>query len=420
MSTGDPAGAASVVDAVTGVAAGPGWLTELARGRVFQARGVLATIDPDGGLRRALIDAVAEVASPEAAARVARDGVERLHEALTGPELYALEARLSDRLARSVDDLVGAFVRRVGGHAGRFFVCGRVWVRFFVPQDVFAANRELFSRRVGHLAVQNPHRDWWFTNPRNASVIWLALGRVRHGNGMLIYPERWGQPVDHDRFESTGHRIDPGTPLGRPVSFALEAGDALVFHGDHLHSSEVNVTEETRCVVSFRFTLEPPVAGEGNRWLVYRDSRLSGGPFASLAGMRSRLSTTYVRYLAQRRVGYAVRRRLGRVGRERPAAPGRAPSPSLWAPVDPAGHADLAVGEIRPAGPGVCVTRLGDGSVVAFSRFCPHAGADLAHGVVDGGQVRCAWHHVPFDLATGASPCRSIPPLTVGRAPGPG
>ena len=46
-----------------------------------------------------------------------------------------------------------------------------------------------------------------------------------------------------------------------------------------------------------------------------------------------------------------------------------------------------------------------------MSRFCPHAGADLADGFVDGGRIVCPWHNVPFDPDTGASPCPALKPL---------
>ena len=48
-----------------------------------------------------------------------------------------------------------------------------------------------------------------------------------------------------------------------------------------------------------------------------------------------------------------------------------------------------------------------DGQVYAIDNSCPHRGAALAEGTVDGGQVACPWHGWRFDLTTGA--CRTIP-----------
>ncbi len=43
-----------------------------------------------------------------------------------------------------------------------------------------------------------------------------------------------------------------------------------------------------------------------------------------------------------------------------------------------------------------------DGKVCAIAATCPHRGALLADGVLDGTRVICPWHHAAFDLTTGA------------------
>ena len=42
-----------------------------------------------------------------------------------------------------------------------------------------------------------------------------------------------------------------------------------------------------------------------------------------------------------------------------------------------------------------------DGRYFAFSRECPHEGADLKSGQLDGTKVRCDNHSYCFDLETG-------------------
>ncbi|MBL8896761.1 MAG: Rieske (2Fe-2S) protein [Planctomycetes bacterium] len=48
----------------------------------------------------------------------------------------------------------------------------------------------------------------------------------------------------------------------------------------------------------------------------------------------------------------------------------------------------------------VAVVRHG-GSLYAFEDTCPHQGASLAEGHVEGGYVHCPWHGWRFEIATG-------------------
>lgn len=45
---------------------------------------------------------------------------------------------------------------------------------------------------------------------------------------------------------------------------------------------------------------------------------------------------------------------------------------------------------------------LVDGKYYAIDDFCPHQGASLAEGYVEGCAVACAWHHWRFSLEDGS------------------
>jgi NAD(P)H-dependent nitrite reductase small subunit len=62
-----------------------------------------------------------------------------------------------------------------------------------------------------------------------------------------------------------------------------------------------------------------------------------------------------------------------------------------------------------PAGQGMCVEiedlRIAlfnvDGTIYAIDDECPHSGAPLSEGDLDGCVVTCPWHNASFDLADG-------------------
>ncbi|HEY9858847.1 MAG TPA: aromatic ring-hydroxylating dioxygenase subunit alpha [Candidatus Obscuribacterales bacterium] len=61
---------------------------------------------------------------------------------------------------------------------------------------------------------------------------------------------------------------------------------------------------------------------------------------------------------------------------------------------------DLKVGQVKPAqllGRDLAIYRNQDGQVVALDAYCPHMGAHLAEGKVDGTGIRCFFHNWKFD-----------------------
>jgi nitrite reductase (NADH) small subunit len=62
-----------------------------------------------------------------------------------------------------------------------------------------------------------------------------------------------------------------------------------------------------------------------------------------------------------------------------------------------------AVGQVKAAevsGVSVCLANV-DGELAALDNWCPHRGAPLAEGWLEGGSVVCPWHSWTFSLKTG-------------------
>lgn len=380
-------------------------------------RGALQAAGLFDELRRATLQVFEEVASPAASAEVAERGFRQLHTVLTGQQIFAAESVAARRFTPMAHDLIAPILRRVFEHAGNFHSCGNIWVRFLTPQDFAAQHSALFSKRVGHLTQHNPHRDSFFTSPLNALNIWVAVGPVASGNSMLIYPGAAGEHISHSDYERRGAKIHPSQKVGRPINFALEPGDLLLFSGELLHSSEINITQDTRYVLTARFAIEPPDFPTGARWLVYQDDRFMNGPWSFLASLRSRLTPTYGRYLWQRRLLYwlkLLRQRLFGTPLSKPLPPERIEASDTAYAVKN-GRLDLSrlgQDEIGAVNVDYCVARSETGAY-AFSRVCPHRGADLACGYIEDGQIHCGWHNLPYELANGRQPCQSLGNLEV-------
>jgi NADPH-dependent 2,4-dienoyl-CoA reductase/sulfur reductase-like enzyme/nitrite reductase/ring-hydroxylating ferredoxin subunit len=78
----------------------------------------------------------------------------------------------------------------------------------------------------------------------------------------------------------------------------------------------------------------------------------------------------------------------------------------------------IADAEVREGAPllghaeGEAVLLVREGATVhAVSATCTHYGAPLADGIVEGGKVRCPWHHACFDLASGRAHGPALAPL---------
>jgi nitrite reductase/ring-hydroxylating ferredoxin subunit len=59
------------------------------------------------------------------------------------------------------------------------------------------------------------------------------------------------------------------------------------------------------------------------------------------------------------------------------------------------------IGVIEVNGKNICITKF-EGEWFAFTNSCPHAGAPLSEGCIDGkGNVICAFHNYKFNIKNG-------------------
>ena len=360
-----------------------------------------------GGFQRAgLLDqildlslqAVSDVIGPEAAAAVTEQGFERIHDIVPANEIPGLTEEIYKRVnARAPQDL-SILIPSIFAGVNRHYFETSPNVRFHVPFDTTRGDRGLFNgftkkHGEGKLTAHGPHRDSWLDCPDNGVNIWIAIGRVKPGNGLTVYRNEYG---GRQRYTGMGH-INRDERLSEPLTFDLDPGDFVLFHTDQLHGSALNYTDETRFVISYRITFDRPHFPNGH-YHSYCHSGLANGPLKAAAALPALMQPSYLRSFGQR-----VLQKL------HPSKPKRID----LAPSNNGDPRDMRVGEIRPTDSKTCVARLSENEFVSFDRRCPHQGADLAMGHVANGRIVCPWHNLPFDPSTGESPCQSLRPLAV-------
>ncbi|MCG8589587.1 MAG: Rieske 2Fe-2S domain-containing protein [Proteobacteria bacterium] len=357
-----------------GIATGAA-LEQVGAGQVLVARGLVDAADCRLEMQQAWQSALVETLGAEQAARV--PGPERVHEHVPLDEIGTLNDALYRAFESLCMPLATTMLRDVFGYRGLFFVEKRPNARLHVPFDLQAPARQTlvaYARKqgFGKISAHGPHRDHWLDCPHNCLNVWIALGRVRRGNGLSIYPGRLDDRIAHDKV---GH-VFRAQALGAPQNFELEPGDAVLFLGRHVHASEINATDETRAAVSFRLTLgRPRFVGPSSHQYRGSDGSERRGPRKS-----------------------RWRRWAARI-RPKPEPP----SEAAPRPIE-----TLRPGDVAAIGPDRCAARLADGRLVQFARRCPHEGADLAQGHLQGDSIVCPWHNLRFSAATGESPCRAL------------
>lgn len=369
---------------------------EVLSGGIFVVRDCLRS-DHVETVRRISLDVIERVAGSLDAEAVRSRGFAQIHEIIAPAALMKVADTIQRETERVLPQVVRDIALNVLQHARPFHYEQHPNVRFHVPFDSWKPHKSEYDKYArdhgeGKLSPHDPHRDGWYRCPENAINVWLAVGRVQRGNGMSLYPDVYARAV-----QRTGAgRLAHGQPLGRRVNFELEPGDALVFHGKHLHASELNRTNETRYVVSFRMTLtRPRVSVLSNHKYVW------SGYDKGMVGRGIALTEK-------------VLRNIEGLLRKPPAEPQTCLEPIIDAVVarvdahtssipSSAVRADV----VLPLSGGLAATRV-DGRAVVFRRTCPHAAADLAMGSVSGGELFCPEHNLPFDLRTGESPCKSL------------
>jgi len=383
------------------VLTGQSLAAEFDAGSVIIVRQALQQFELEARLNKLLSHAAEQCFEPPTCEQLQQQGWRQLHQLVSTADMARFYQQVSGDTREFAVNLMAMLAHHVLGQRQGFFAETEPNFRTIAPFDAtYVAQKQLESAEKqigrGKITVHGPHQDSWFYHPLNTLNVWLAVEPVQIGNGLSLYPHAWKtQP----KFDDDRRILDDQT-LGPALNFALEPGDLIIFSAEHVHGSELNQTQDTRCILSMRMTLTEPEYHD-KYWYDYRHIRFMDNTANFTA------SAPDPRWLKARKRG-----RLPKL----PRANGvMATPPSLnicQLTLEQQGFAstDLAEGQIVAVNTQQIATRINH-HVYLVSRRCPHEGADLALGYIRDQQLVCPWHNLCFNPTTGNSPCQTLSAL---------
>ncbi len=388
-------------------------LTRVLSGEVIVLRGCMSRTGLIEEMSAASLQGIEEVAGSEAAERIKREGFQRIHQWVGAEQIPILTDHVYEIVTQKAGGWLLRMVPEVFGERTPFYFEREPNVRFLLPHGLSQAHRASYHQFAkahgeGKITAHGPHRDSWLDCPENAINVWIAVGPVRKGNGLSVYSERYRTDVRHTESGTMAPDENPGLP----INFELAPGDAVIFHGEQLHASELNRTDETRHVLSFRLTMDKPHFPNGH-YHHYVYSPLARGWGARFAELPANLALSY---LATRlkwvRQALTTMLPKSRMVCEQ-LLQDRSPFPNTSGTSQNIAVSNLEVGSLYPISSKVCLARISRKHIVAFARRCPHEGADLSLGTLQDGQLVCPWHNLRFDLHDGKSHCKGVGDLSL-------
>jgi len=376
----------------------------LMAGEIFVIRRCLQSLGIFDEIAETSLEGIRTAGGEDVAVDVEREGFEAIHRFADLDQIDAIIDRIYKDLARKGPRWIARIAPDLLGIKKSYYFERLPNVRIHIPYDILAANSEAMSRFAakaggGKLAAHPNHRDSWVGCPDNLLNVWAAVGPITEGNGLIIFPDAFSSDVAH-----VGASIAFDENPGEPLNFDLEPGDTILFHGDHLHSSVLNRTDETRHAISFRIVTEKPHFPHGH-YHHYAHSSLARGPLNPLAEIPANVAWSYF----ETRLGWMAQK----FGLSNPEKPRQNTSHAASHKIMLGGKrifslSSLPEDSVQAITDEVCVARIGKDQLVAYARKCPHDGSDLALGTVTNGEITCPWHNLRFDPKTGASACKSL------------
>jgi nitrite reductase/ring-hydroxylating ferredoxin subunit len=396
-------------------------------------------------VKKAFFDGIEQLAGADIRSRVEAAGLAKMHEHFPVAKLLLLEDYLHKTLQR--DLFYWSF--RVGrddlGIDGTFYVDHLIVMRIHYPFLIARQAKNLEKpaypvwekTRLGIAALKNwrmlanevskarakrleksgfdadsyhhrlpevarahgAHIDTWYGHSYDGINLWWSIDGVNADNTMILYPGMWGYTYP---FDPKNMYLAEGVPVTQPTKVLPKPGQLLVFNPETLHGTQVNISDETRIVVSTRLNPGQPRFDLNAAWSFeywHASNDLERRRFTAMAVFPAKDNRGKPSFTPKAGLPVAETRLVqveGRVSQEEDRTV--------------CTSADLKEGEklaVNFDNAKMLLVRA-KGEVCALARICPHLGYDMRNGHTDDETISCPGHGVSFSLADGTSHCTAF------------
>ena len=394
---------------------------------------------------RAFFDGIERISGTDVRRQVEAAGLPRMHEFFPASKLLLLEEYLLKTLQR--DLYYWSF--RVGrddlGLEGTFYVDHLIVMRIYYP---FLVSREAKNvekpgypfwekARLGIAALKNwrlivneitkarekrrlrsaykpetyhqrlpevarahgAHIDTWYGHSYDGVNLWWSIDGVNVDNTVILYPGMFGYQYPYDPVSMY---LAEGVPVTKPHKIVTKPGQLLVFNPETLHGTQVNISDQTRIVITTRLNPGQPRFDLNAAWNFeywYSSDDLE----------RRRFTAVTV---------FPAKKNRGNPSFEiKPGKP--APDTRLFelsGPLETGEERRICSSDELPEGAKIAVNfenaRLMvfrvDDVLRALDRVCPHLSFDMIAAYHDDEKLYCPGHGVAYSLVDGTSHCSAF------------
>lgn len=398
-----------------------------------------------GKVTRAFLDGIELYAGSEARKKTERDGLAKMHLHFPAGKLLLLEDFLMKTLQR---DLF-YWSYRVGkddlGLEGTFYVdhliVMRIYFPFLVARETKTVEKPGFAfwekARLGFAALKNwrllvnavararegrkeksayspetyhkrlpevarahgAHIDTWYGHSYDGVNLWWSIDGVNDDNTVILYPGMFGYQYP---FDPVSMYLAEGVPVTEPHKIQIKPGELLVFNPETLHGTHLNISDNTRIVITTRLNPGQPrfdlkAAWNFEHW--YSSDDLEKKKFSSVTVFPAKDNRGTPSFEFKKGKP-APETRLIEVAGTLSAESDQQVCASADLPEG--GKVAVNVGDTK-----LMLFRV-DGRVKAMSRICSHLNFDMIAAYHDDKSLYCPGHGIAFSLADGSSRCRAF------------